>query len=112
MAGDADRVTDFQRRVYAALERIPLGKVTTYRELARELGCGSAQAIGQALKRNPYAPDVPCHRVIRTDLSIGGYSGQTEGAKIEKKIRLLGEEGVPFDDSGRLVDPSCLFFYA
>lgn len=88
--------TAFEQRVYDLVSRVPAGSVTTYRALAQALGCGSAQAIGQALRRNPYAPHVPCHRVIRTDLSLGGYAGDTEGALIDKKIQLLAAEGVTF----------------
>jgi len=66
------KVTEFEDRVYAMVGRVPEGMVTTYAHLARALDCGSAQAVGQALKRNPFAPEVPCHRVIRTDLiSVG-----------------------------------------
>ena len=86
--------TKFESRVYEAISQIPKGKVTTYKELARYLGCGSNQAVGQALKRNPFAPKVPCHRVVKTDLTLGGFSGQTEGPKIRKKARLLRGEGV------------------
>lgn len=100
--------TVFERSVYEMLEKVPRGKVVTYAEMARALGCRSAQAVGQALKRNPYAPAVPCHRVIRTDFTIGGYSGQTSGTKLKKKLRLLKEEGVEFDGDGRLVDESLI----
>ncbi|MGB1259094.1 MAG: MGMT family protein, partial [Akkermansiaceae bacterium] len=62
--------TPFQQRVYGLLDCVPEGRVVTYAEIARALNCRSAQAIGQALKRNPFAPEVPCHRVIRTDLTI------------------------------------------
>ena len=95
--------TAFEQRVYQQLKKVPRGRVTTYAEMARALHCGSAQAIGQALKRNPYAPEIPCHRVIRTDLTIGGYSGETGGAKLKKKLRLLKDEGVEFDANGKLV---------
>ena len=95
--------TDFEQRVYDLLNQIPEGRVVTYKEMARVLGCGSAQAIGQALKRNPYAPEIPCHRVIKSDGNIGGYSGATIGEKLRKKIRLLDEEGVKFDDAGNLL---------
>ena len=81
----------------------------TYAALARALHCGSAQAVGQALKRNPYAPEVPCHRVIRSDMTIGGYAGETGGAKRKKKLRLLKNEGVEFDESGRLLDERQLY---
>lgn len=101
--------TEFEKRVYKQLGKVPCGKVTTYAELGHALGCGSAQAIGQALKRNPYAPEVPCHRVIRTDLTIGGFSGEIEGAKIRKKLRLLKQEGVEFDREGRLATADAVF---
>ena len=97
--------TAFEQRVYDTICQIPQGYVTTYGLLARELDCGSAQAVGQALKRNPFAPEVPCHRVIASDLTTGGFSGQREGAKIRKKIRLLKQEGVEFVN-GELVDHS------
>ena len=95
--------TEFEKRVFAATCRIPRGYVSTYGILAAELDCGSAQAVGQALKRNPFAPQVPCHRVIASDLRVGGFSGQRDGAKIHTKLRLLREEGVVFKD-GRLAD--------
>lgn len=105
------KVTEFESRVYAMVSRVPRGRVTTYACLARALGCGSAQAVGQALKRNPFAPEVPCHRVIRTDLNIGGYAGQVGGEKLETKLTLLRDEGVDFDDSGCLVDSKILFLW-
>lgn len=85
-------ITSFQRRVYMALLDVPAGTTITYGELARRIGCGSAQAVGQALKRNPFAPDVPCHRVVAADGSLGGYNGMREGEMIEQKRKLLDEE--------------------
>ncbi len=85
-------ITDFQRRVYLALLEIPAGQTVTYGELARRIGCRSAQAVGQALRRNPFAPDVPCHRVVAANGKPGGYCGQTSGEMLEKKLRLLEEE--------------------
>lgn len=85
-------ITEFQRRVYLELLRVPRGETISYGELARRIGCRSAQAVGQALKRNPFAPDVPCHRVVASDGGIGGFHGQKEGEMIEKKMRLLEEE--------------------
>lgn len=96
--------TPFETMVFEATSRIPPGKVTTYGRLGREVGCGSSQAIGQALRRNPFAPEVPCHRVIRGDRTIGGFAGKLEGAKIRKKIRLLKGEGVRFDGEGRVLE--------
>ena len=101
--------TEFEGRVYHALREIPAGRVVTYRELARHLECGSTQAVGQALKRNPFAPDVPCHRVICTDGTLGGYAGKRRGVRVDRKRRLLAEEGVHFDDDGHLLDEEQLW---
>ena len=85
-------ITPFQRRVYMELLNVPAGATITYSELARRIGCRSAQAVGQALKRNPFAPDVPCHRVVGANGSLGGYFGEREGEMVERKRRLLNEE--------------------
>lgn len=103
--------TAFERRVYDALCRVPRGKVTTYGRLGREIGCASAQAIGQALRRNPYAPEVPCHRVVSADGGIGGFAGETNGAEIERKIGMLRAEGVAFNEAGR-VTQACLHVFS
>ncbi len=102
--------TPFERRVYDATSSIPAGRVSTYGMVAAHIGCGSAQAVGQALRRNPFAPSVPCHRVISADLSIGGFSGEKKGERIVAKKRLLEEEGVTFHD-GRLASSSMLFTF-
>lgn len=96
--------TPFQQCVYDACSRIPAGKVGTYGGLARAIGCGSARAVGQALRKNPFAPRVPCHRVVKTDRSLGGFSGHREGAEVARKRNLLLGEGVVFEANGR-VDP-------
>ena len=85
-------ITDFQRRVYLELLKVPRGSTITYGELARRIGCRSAQAVGQALKRNQFAPAVPCHRVVAADGSIGGFGGHRDGEYIERKRRLLEQE--------------------
>jgi methylated-DNA-[protein]-cysteine S-methyltransferase len=95
------KVTPFQQRVYDAVSRIPRGKVATYAEIAACLGCGSPRAVGQALKKNPFAPRVPCHRVIAANLTIGGFQGKIAGAAIRRKLQLLEGEGVRFA-KGRL----------
>jgi methylated-DNA-[protein]-cysteine S-methyltransferase len=94
--------------VYAALRSVPAGAVTTYGILAGHLKCRSAQAVGQALRRNPFAPEVPCHRVIASDLTIGGFAGTRSGAEVQRKLALLRAEGVRFVE-GRLADPACLY---
>ncbi len=82
--------TPFASSVYEALKKIPRGRVTTYGILAAYLGTPrGARAVGNALNRNPHAPQVPCHRVVSHDGSIGGYAfGSLQ------KIKLLTQEGV------------------
>ena len=99
-----DGVSPFAARVYAALKRIPPGQVITYAALARRVGCPSPRAVGQALRGNPFAPKVPCHRVIASDLTPGGFVGKTSGTELRSKLRLLASEGVKFED-GRVTDP-------
>ena len=87
--------TPFQQKVWAALRTIPRGEVRTYTDIAVQIGHpSSARAVANACGKNPYAPEVPCHRVIRSDGSIGGYSA--EGGS-EKKRAMLREEGVHID---------------
>jgi methylated-DNA-[protein]-cysteine S-methyltransferase len=105
------RVTEFQGRVYAATKRIPRGRVSTYQLLARAIGCRSSRAVGQALRVNPFAPDVPCHRVIRSDLTIGGFSGKLTGPEIERKKALLLAEGVRFAGD-RLSNPETIYTFS
>jgi len=86
--------TVFQIKVWKALMGIPRGQVRTYSEIARQIGHpNSARAVANACAKNPYLPEVPCHRVIRTDGGLGGYSGQ---GGVETKRKLLREEGVTF----------------
>jgi methylated-DNA-[protein]-cysteine S-methyltransferase len=98
--------TDFQQRVYALTRTIPRGRVATYGALARALGIASARAVGQALRRNPWAPVVPCHRVIASDGTVGGFQGADGGPSVASKLRMLAREGVRFDrGSGRIAEP-------
>jgi O-6-methylguanine DNA methyltransferase len=81
----------FEERVYAVVRRIPKGEVRTYRWVAKQLGDAAlARAVGNALNRNPYAPEVPCHRVIRSDGSLGGFARGSAA-----KRSLLRREGWP-----------------
>ena len=79
--------------MYEKCSLIPKGKVTTYKLIADALK-SHPRAVGQALKVNPYAPKVPCHRIIASDGSLGGFMGQTAGKELEKKKRLLQSEGI------------------
>ena len=86
--------TVFQIKVWKALMGIPRGQVRTYSEIARQIGHpNSARAVANACAKNPYLPEVPCHRVIRTDGGLGGYSGP---GGVETKRKLLRDEGVTF----------------
>lgn len=83
-------MTPFQRRVYEALLKIPKGQVRTYAEVARMIGRPeAARAVGQALRRNRWAPRIPCHRVVASGGRIGGYSGP---GGLRAKERLLERE--------------------
>jgi methylated-DNA-[protein]-cysteine S-methyltransferase len=80
----------FNQRAWALLSRIPMGRVTTYAELARALGSPKAcRAVGNAMNKNPYAPGVPCHRVVGSNGSLTGYAHG-----VEKKRAMLIAEGV------------------
>ncbi|MEI6645942.1 MAG: MGMT family protein [bacterium] len=102
-------VTAFQSKVYLALCEVPKGYVTTYGALATRIGCRSAQAVGGALRNNPFAPEVPCHRVVATDLTIGGFNGEMDGPQIKRKLALLASEGVQFNVHGRVNDTSLVW---
>ncbi len=102
------KVTPFQKKVFDATSKIPKGKISTYKLIANFIKCRSAQAVGQALKRNPFAPVVPCHRVISSNLTIGGFGGETSGKKIREKVELLKSEGVKFKN-GKIADESMVF---
>lgn len=95
--------TSFAKKIYELLCQVPKGKVTTYRELAHGANTKAYRAIGQIMRTNPYAPDVPCHRVVATSGKIGGFMGQTRGEKIDQKIAILKKEGVSVKD-GKIVD--------
>ncbi len=82
-------MTPFNQRVWTITKRIPRGRVSTYKEIAHALGCKAYRAVGQALNKNPYAPRVPCHRVVASDGSLGGFA---HGAK--RKKAMLQREGI------------------
>jgi len=87
-------MTPFSKRIYSLLKQVPKGRVTTYKALANALGTKAYQAVGTAMKNNPYAPQVPCHRVVSADGSIGGFKGHKSGSTITEKIKMLRNEGV------------------
>ena len=84
--------TTFQLKVWNFLKTIPKGKVITYKQLAISIKSPkAARAVANACAKNPYSPKIPCHRVIRSDGKLGGYSGK---GGIKKKLRLLRSEKV------------------
>ena len=84
--------TKFQLKVWKYLKTIPKGKVKTYKQVAIGIKSPkSARAVANACSKNPYAPKIPCHRVIRSDGAIGGYSVR---GGIKQKIKLLRSEKV------------------
>jgi methylated-DNA-[protein]-cysteine S-methyltransferase len=88
----------FSEKVYELCKKIPKGKVSTYGAIAKALN-SSPRAVGQALRCNPYAPVVPCHRVVKSDGTIGGFMGEVNGEAIQKKIALLKKEGVKIKEN-------------
>ena len=84
--------TKFQLKVWAYLRKIPYGTVKTYSEVAKAIGRPhAARAVANAIGKNPYAPKIPCHRVVRSDGSLGGYSGK---GGVKTKRFLLKKEGI------------------
>ena len=84
--------TKFQQKVWAYLRKIPRGSVKTYSQVAKGIGKPLAvRAVANAIGKNPNAPKIPCHRVIRSDGSLGGYSGK---GGIKTKRFLLKKEGI------------------
>ncbi len=88
----------FSERVYEKLKGVPGGKVTTYKELAASIGSRAYRAVGNAMNKNPYAPKVPCHRVINSNGKIGGFA-----SGVKNKIKLLKKEGVKVNN-GKIID--------
>jgi len=83
--------SQFQIKVWKYIKTIPKGKVKTYKQVANGINKPkSARAVANACGKNPYSPKIPCHRVIRSDGSLGGFSGP---GGIKKKKKLLKKEG-------------------
>ena len=97
--------TAFEADVYRVTSLIPAGRVASYGWIVRQLGRGSPRAVGGALRENPYAPQVPCHRVIGSDGRIGGFMGNRTGETITRKLAMLEREGVHFSPAGKLMEP-------
>lgn len=80
----------FNEKCYDLLKKVPKGKVTTYKEIANALGNKAYRAVGNAMNKNPYNhKDVPCHRVVNSNGSLGGFAFESK-----EKIRRLNEDGI------------------
>eukprot|EP00667_Euglena_gracilis_P025622 EG_transcript_30190 len=92
----------FAARVYELVSAVPEGSVVTYGAVARALR-SSPRAVGQALRHNPFAPVVPCHRVVAADRRLGGFNGHVgDCAELRRKRAMLEAEGVKFIPDGRV----------
>jgi methylated-DNA-[protein]-cysteine S-methyltransferase len=95
---NSKNISQFKRAVYEALLTVPLGKVISYGDLAKKAGFPkAARAVGSALQKNPFAPEVPCHRVVKSNGEVGKFAHGTE-----RKIAILRSEGVEVK-KGRIV---------
>jgi len=87
-------MSDFQKSILELVSKIPEGRVTTYRELARAIGRPNAcRAVGSILARNPHPLNIPCHRVVRSDGKVGGYSsggGLKGGLLVKEGVEISG----------------------
>jgi methylated-DNA-[protein]-cysteine S-methyltransferase len=97
-----DKLPKYTWKILEAVCKVPMGYVTSYGEVARAMG-GSPRAVGQIMARNPFAPFCPCHRVVRSDFTLGGYGGgldvklaflkrEKRGYNSEKEINLNGRK--------------------
>lgn len=90
------KISSIAKKVYFATSKIPRGRVSTYGAIARAIEReGAARAVGGILRANPRPIRVPCHRVVHSDGTLGGYGGSSG---VSQKIRLLAKEGIKVQD--------------
>lgn len=113
-------LSPYRKQILMLLAQVPRGRFTYYKSLGQGwtqvYGTGkinNARAVGAAMRNNPFAPVVPCHRVIAADNKIGGFGGDwgEDGKHANEKVRLLREEGVKFDSHGKAVGQAFTGFY-
>ena len=98
-------MTQFQSECYEALKKVPQGKVITYSGIASMIGRPKAhRAVGSAMNKNPFAPKVPCHRVVKSNGGLGGFA-----TNIQVKIKRLQKEGVMISNN-KIVDLKSALF--
>lgn len=104
-------LTPFRKQTLTLLCQVPRGRYSTYGAMSDHISRTShktcARAIGSAMRNNPFAPEVPCHRILAGDGSLGGFHGDwgEQGKFASKKHQLLSEEGVRFDSAGKVRGP-------
>lgn len=109
LINSSSNLTPFRKHILTLLTQVPRGRYTTYLALADHISStshkSSARAVGSAMRNNPFAPAVPCHRVLASDGTIGGFGGEwgDGGQHASEKRSLLREEGVKFDGRGTTV---------
>jgi methylated-DNA-[protein]-cysteine S-methyltransferase len=84
----------FSEKCYDILKKIPKGKVTTYKAIANKLNTKAYRAVGRAMNKNPYAPKIPCHRVVNSNGELGGFA-----SGLKNKIKLLKKEGIKIENN-------------
>jgi methylated-DNA-[protein]-cysteine S-methyltransferase len=105
---EMSRLPSYSQRVLGLLAQVPLGYVTTYGALAKAAG-GGARAVGNVMASNPLAPLIPCHRVVRSNYTIGGYGGEVVGPGISMKLTLLQRENRGYKEPTKIkIDGSTL----
>jgi len=93
------KLSNFEKLVLKMIKKIPRGRVATYKKVAQAIGRPkAARAVGNALGKNPNAPRIPCHRVVKSNGGIGGYA-----KGVARKIKFLSEEGIRME-KGKVVD--------
>lgn len=108
---ESSSITPFRKTVLSLLCQIPRGRYSTYGALSDHISQTSrktcARAVGSGIRNNPFAPEVPCHRILAGDGSIGGFCGDwgKDGKFANEKHKLLSEEGVKFDSKGKVKGP-------
>jgi len=83
----------FNEKCYKILRKVPKGKITTYKALANKLNTKAYRTVGRAMNKNPFAPEVPCHRVINNNGNLGGFA-----SGLNNKIKLLKSEGIKIEN--------------
>ncbi len=100
--------TKLQNKVWNKLREIPKGKVTTYKLLAKAIDSKAIRAVATAVGKNPFAPKVPCHRVVLSSGRIGNY---THILGVDRKVELLKDEGIDIKDSKVVNFKETLYYF-